>query len=129
MVKKDITSRDDIANLVHTFYCKIRQDELLGPIFNSVINDWDSHLELLTDFWETNLFFIKKYAGNPLQKHVEVDKQFNNSINEFHFGTWLTIWHQTIDDMFEGSAAQLAKNRSRNMSTFINLEIFNSRND
>lgn len=75
------------------------------------------------------MFFIKKYAGNPLQKHVEVDKQFNNSINEFHFGTWLTIWHQTIDDMFEGSAAQLAKNRSRNMSTFINLEIFNSRND
>lgn len=129
MDKKDITSRDDIANLVNTFYGKIRQDELLGPIFNSVINDWDSHLELLTDFWETNLFFVKKYAGNPLQKHVAVDKQFNNSINEFHFGTWLTIWHQTIDTMFEGSVAQLAKNRARNMSTFMNLEIFKSRID
>lgn len=126
-MKKDISSREDVTILVHTFYKDVREEELLGPIFNSMIKDWDEHLELLVDFWETNLFFKKKYTGNPLEKHVEVDKFHGNSINELHFGTWLNLWFKTIDTLFEGNTAQLAKNRARNMSTFMNLEIFKSR--
>lgn len=127
MQKQDISSREDITLLVNTFYIKVRDNDLLGPIFNTMIKDWDTHLELLVDFWETNLFFIKKYTGNPLEKHVEVDKFYNYTINELHFGTWINIWHQTIDDMFEGDIAQLAKNRARNMSTFMNMEIFKNK--
>ena len=56
MVKKKIESREDVSLLVNTFYSKIRKDTLLGPIFNRIITDWETHLELLTDFWETNLF-------------------------------------------------------------------------
>ena len=126
-MKQDIQSREDIAILVRTFYPKVRENELLGPIFNTLIKDWETHLELLTDFWETNLFFVKKYSGNPLEKHVEVDKIYNNKINELHFGTWINMWHHTIDELFEGDIAQLAKNRARNMSTFMNMEIFKSR--
>jgi hemoglobin len=127
MHKKDIQTRDDIVLLVNTFYPKVRKDKLLGPIFNEIIKDWETHLELLTDFWETNLFFVKKYTGNPLAKHVEVDKYYDHTINELHFGTWINLWHQTIDSMFEGEVAQLAKNRARNMSTFMNMEIFKNR--
>jgi len=127
MQKKDIESREDIARLVNNFYSKVREEKLLGPIFNTVIKDWEVHLDLLTDFWETNLFFIKKYNGNPLEKHVEVDKIYKHTINELHFGTWINIWHQTIDTMFEGDIAQLAKNRARNMSTFMNMEIFKNK--
>lgn len=126
-MKKDITSREDVTTLVHTFYKDVREQELIGPIFNSMIKDWDQHLDLLVDFWETNLFFVKKYKGNPLEKHVEVDQAHNNTINELHFGTWLNLWFKTIDALFEGDTAQLAKNRARNMSTFMNLEIFKSR--
>lgn len=127
MIKKDIETRDDITLLVHTFYDQVRKDELLGPIFNSIIKDWETHLNLLVDFWETNLFFVKKYKGNPLQKHVEVDTFHNNTINEMHFGAWINLWFKTIDDLFIGNTAQLAKNRARNMSTFMNLQIFESR--
>jgi len=127
MQKQDISTREDIAILVNTFYTKVRGNDLLGPIFNTMIKDWETHLELLTDFWETNLFFVKKYKGNPLEKHANMDKQFNYSINELHFGTWINIWNQTIDTMFEGDLAQLAKSRARNMSTFMNIEIFNKR--
>jgi len=127
MQKKDIKTREDIAQLVNNFYSKVRENKLLGPIFNTMINDWETHLNLLTDFWETNLFFIKKYTGNPLAKHVEVDKFYNHTINELHFGTWINMWHQTIDEMFEGEIAQLAKNRARNMSTFMNMEIFKNK--
>ncbi len=58
--KQDLQKREDIVLLVHTFYSRIRKDVLLGTIFNTLIIDWDDHLELLTDFWETNLFFCKK---------------------------------------------------------------------
>ena len=67
-MKKDIKSREDILLLVRTFYAKVRKDELLGPVFNLVIEDWERHFEHLTDFWQSNLFFEKKYSGNPLQK-------------------------------------------------------------
>ena len=92
-----------------------------------IITDWDEHLEKLTDFWESNLFFKKKYTGNPLTKHVEVDKQQKGTINEMHFGVWLNLWFQTIDNLFVGEVAQLAKNRARNMGTFIHLKIFEAR--
>ncbi|MDC8003823.1 group III truncated hemoglobin [Aureisphaera galaxeae] len=124
---KEITSREDISMLVRTFYGKVQEDDLLGPIFNSVIEDWEEHYERLTDFWQTNLFFEKKYKGNPMQRHVEVDAAHDDSISEMHFGVWLNLWFQTVDELFEGETAQIAKNRARNMGTFIHLKIFEAR--
>ncbi len=129
MSKKNIESRKDVSLLVNTFYSKIRKDALLGPIFNGIITDWETHLELLIDFWETNLFFERKYFGNPLHTHVEVDKKCNHSINELHFGTWINLWLETINELFEGETAQIAINRARNMGTFMNLNIHNARNE
>jgi len=50
---KDLENREDVSLLVNTFYRKVRANEVLGPFFNGIITDWDGHLELLTDFWET----------------------------------------------------------------------------
>lgn len=115
--------------LVRTFYAKIRKDDFLGPIFNGTITDWETHLELLTDFWETNLLYKRKYFGNPMHAHVEVDQKLGNTINEMHFGTWINMWVQTIDELFEADdeVAQIAKNRARHMGTFLHLNIFNAR--
>ena len=127
MPTKKIETREDVSLLVRTFYSKIRKDAFLGPIFNSVITDWETHLELLTDFWETNLFFKRKYFGNPLHAHIEVDKKMDNSINEHHFGAWINLWFETVNELFEGEVAEIAKNRARSMGTFIHLSIFNAR--
>ncbi len=127
-MKKKIESREDVSLLVNTFYSKVRKEPLLGPIFNRIITDWETHLELLTDFWETNLFFKRKYLGNPMHAHIEVDKKLGGTINEIHFGTWINLWHETIDELFEGETATIAKSRARNMGTFIHLNIFNARN-
>ncbi len=124
---REITTREDVMLLVRTFYEKVQKDTLLGPIFNTAIPDWEEHYERLTDFWETNLFFRKKYKGNPMQKHIDVDRDNDGSINEMHFGVWLNLWFETLDQLFEGEAAQIAKNRARNMGTFIHLKIFEAR--
>ncbi|WP_298510889.1 group III truncated hemoglobin [uncultured Kordia sp.] len=126
-MKNDIQNRADVHTLVTTFYAKIRKDEVLGPIFNNRIHDWDSHLEHLTDFWESSLFFVNKYKGNPLEKHVEVDKAIDHVINEHHFGIWLNHWIQTLDALFEGDKASIAKNRARKMGTFIYIKLFEAR--
>ena len=60
-------------------------------------------------------------------KHTEVDKAVGGSINEMHFGVWLNLWYETLDELFEGDVAQIAKNRARNMGTFMHLKIFEAR--
>ena len=128
MIKKDISNREDVFLLVSSFYEKVRKDAVLAPFFNDVIKDWDEHLERLTTFWESSLFLKTKYSGNPLEAHVKVDKENNNSITELHFGLWLNLWFQTIDEFFEGDYAENAKRRARKMGTFLYLKIFEARN-
>ncbi|WP_425075136.1 group III truncated hemoglobin [Psychroserpens sp. S379A] len=131
MNKKDIQNREDIALLVSEFYKKVRQNETLGSFFNETIKDWEHHLNHLTTFWETSLFMTKrlkhKYYGNPLEAHVKVDKQFYHSITELHFGIWLNLWFETLDELFEGEVVENAKRRARKMGTFMYLKIFEAR--
>ncbi len=131
MDKKNIETRDDVFLLVSSFYEKVRADDFLGPFFNRVITDWEAHIERLTTFWETSLFMTKKlekkYYGNPLEVHVQVDKENNHTITEHHFGAWLNLWFQTIDEHFEGEVADNAKRRARKMGSFMYLNIFQAR--
>ena len=126
-----IESRKEVSLLVNAFYAKIRKNELLGPIFNGHIPDdkWPEHLSKLTDFWETNLFGVAKFKGNPSAKHVQVDANMNHSIDQVHFGKWLEIWFQTIDELFDGELATKAKESARRMATGQFMVMFNNRPD
>ncbi|HPF97026.1 MAG: group III truncated hemoglobin [Mangrovimonas sp.] len=127
MSKICISSRKEVHLLVSEFYKKVRKDDLLGPFFNTVITDWEAHIEKLTDFWQSSLFLDRKYTGNPLEVHVKVDKENNHTITEYHFGIWLNLWYETIDTFFEGEVADNAKHRARKMGTFLYLNIFQAR--
>lgn len=126
-MKKDIENRADIAILVRQFYDKIRADEEISPYFNELILDWNSHLEKLTDFWETNLFTIRKYKGNPIEVHNKVDEHFQGQINPNEFGIWLNYWFQTLDSLFEGENVEILKRRARKMGSFLYLNMFKNR--
>ncbi|APQ16057.1 group III truncated hemoglobin [Maribacter hydrothermalis] len=127
-MKKEIESRIDVQLLVHSFYDRIRKDAILGPIFNEIISDWETHLELLTDFWETQLFLKRKYLGNPVTAHQEVDDRTNGTITTEHFGMWLNHWFATIDELFDGEVAWIAKNRAQKMSTMLFMQMYQHRN-
>ena len=127
MTKQDISSREDVHVLVSNFYAKIRQHETLGIIFNTMIKDWDGHIDKLTTFWESNIFFKSKYYGNPLEAHVNVDQRFDNTITQEHFGLWLNLWIETIDELYEGEYADKTKFRARKMATFLFMKIFEAR--
>ncbi len=122
-----LKSKEDVSLLVDAFYKKVRRNDVLGPIFNSQIIDWPAHLDHLSNFWHSSLFHSGSYRGNPIIKHTEVDLKADYQITQVHFGIWLQLWFETIDANFHGETAQLAKNRARNMSTFIFLKIFEAR--
>ena len=127
MTKKDIENREDVFALVSAFYGKVRKNQEIGAFFNETIEDWSGHIEKLTDFWETNLFFVSKFRGNPMRAHNQVDENFDNSIEQKHFGVWLNLWFQTIDEMFEGDRALIAKNRARNIASNLFMAIYQNR--
>ena len=129
MELRDIENRDDIFLLVNTFYAKIKIDTFIGPIFLEIIpeNQWESHLEKLTDFWETNLFFVRKFKGNPMKAHKDLDSNFNHTISQEHFGRWLQLWFETIDALFTGTKAHEAKERARNIASIMFFKIFEAK--
>lgn len=127
MSLKPIETRADLVFLVDTFYARVRKHEVLGPVFNGKIDDWVSHLENITNFWETTIFLGKSYHGNPMRKHLELDKELDHSIKQEHFGHWLELWFDTIDLHFEGEKASLAKERARNMAHILFMRIFEQR--
>lgn len=126
-MKNDIQNREDVFLLVSTFYTKVRANQKIGHFFNDTINDWPAHLEKLTDFWETNLFMVSKFRGNPMRAHKEVDRNFDHSIEQAHFGEWLNMWYETLDELFEGERANIAKNRARNMAHNLFMNMYLSR--
>lgn len=109
---KEITARADIMQLVSSFYSRIRTHEMLGPIFNTMLPTdaiWERHLEKLTDFWETNLFHVIKFKGNPMEAHQRTDKANGYKISQDHFYEWLMLWNKNIDSKFFGEKAELEK--------------------
>ncbi len=126
---REIETREDVNHLVIRFYSKVREDELIGPIFNTIIAEekWPHHFEKLTDFWETNLFGKIVYKGNPMLKHAMADQKMAKSFSQEHFGRWLQLWFETIDEYFKGEKALKAKTSARKMSTGIFLHIDKSR--
>ncbi|MDT0650484.1 group III truncated hemoglobin [Autumnicola edwardsiae] len=126
-MRKDLQNRKDVHLLITSFYKKVRKNPEIGYFFNNSINDWDAHLSRLTDFWESNLFFAGTYSGNPRRAHVKVDYEHQGKIDGRHFGIWLNLWFETIDELFEGELAERAKHNARKMSTHLYIKMFQSR--
>ncbi len=125
---KEIENREDVRLLVHTFYDKIRKDGFLGPIFEMHLEGkWPAHLEKLTDFWETNLFGVPKFRGNPQRAHAIVDRNIDYGVTQEHFAHWVEMWHKTIDEMFVGGRAERAKMAAERMAQGLFLGVVSHR--
>lgn len=110
-MKEDIRRLEDIKLLVDSFYGKIREDDLLGRIFNEVIQDrWPEHLEKMYRFWQTVLLEEHTYFGSPFVPHAKL------SVDKAHFDRWVNIFGQTVDDLFVGEKAEKAKWQGERMA-------------
>jgi hemoglobin len=121
-MKPDITSQTDIKVLVDTFYNKVQQNKVLAPIFNDVAKiNWDEHLPKMYSFWGSLLLQEHSYNGNPMKIHVELSKITPMSAEEF--SEWISLFYQTVDELFEGATAEEAKTRAANIARLMQLKI------
>lgn len=119
---KDIENRGDIETLVNIFYDAVKQDAVIGHIFNDIIgNDWSHHLPIMYSFWEMVLLSNPGYNGNPVKKHVEIDKKI--PLLPEHFHQWILLWTITVDSLFAGPVADDAKKRASLMLDLIQFKI------
>ncbi|MBA5628378.1 group III truncated hemoglobin [Moheibacter lacus] len=116
--RKDIEKLDDVKVLVDTFYGKVRQDELIGGIFNDIIQDrWPEHLEKMYKFWQTVLLEEHTYSGRPFVPHLKMP------IEKEHFDRWLELFFATVDELYLGQKADLAKWQGNRMAEMFLLKI------
>ena len=112
-MKREVQSRDDIKLIVQSFYDAIKKNELLGPVFTGAIpeNEWMSHIEKLTDVWDSAVFGSMTFKGNPSMTHAKLDKSNKHGITQDHFAVWLENWNATLDASWEGSKVEEMKIR------------------
>lgn len=118
----DISSKTDLVLLVDTFYGRVREDVILGPVFNTIIGDhWAEHLPKMYAFWGMSLFGEGGYTGNAVQKHVAIDKQI--PLGDPHFERWISLWTKTVNELFAGAKADEAIKKAGLMLQLIRLKV------
>jgi hemoglobin len=104
----DIETRADCERLVRAFYGRAFEDPVIGYLFTDVARlDLEAHVPRITSFWETILLGARSYAGGAFRPHAALHAKV--PLREAHFGRWVALWTQTVDERFAGERAELAK--------------------
>ncbi|MDE2401819.1 MAG: group III truncated hemoglobin [Burkholderiales bacterium] len=86
----DLCTEEEVANLVYSFYDKVREDALLGPFFNAHVKNWDSHLLKMVDFWSSALRGTARFRGTPMPTHAALP-----GVSASMFQHWLQLFRET----------------------------------
>jgi hemoglobin len=107
-VRDDIENREDCERLVREFYARALADPIIGWIFVEVAKlDVEAHVPRIASFWETILLGAGSYRGGAFRPHALLNEQVR--LRGGHFERWLWLWRNTVDDLFAGEHAELAK--------------------
>ncbi len=107
-----------IAELVGTFYERVRRDPLLAPIFDEAVEDWGVHLGRMRDFWSSVTLMSGRYKGKPIPAHAKLP-----GIGAAHFSRWLGLFRDTARDVCPPQAAALFVDRAERIADSLQLGI------
>src|SRR5215470_5792096 len=112
---RDIETRDDCERLVRAFYKRAFEDPLIGWLFTDVARlDLEAHVPRITSFWETVLLGARSYGGGAFRPHAEL--HMKAQLRAAHFERWLVLWGETVDELFAGERAELAKSHAHRVA-------------
>jgi hemoglobin len=106
-----------IERLVRRFYAKIREDALLGPVFETRIQDWEPHLERMCAFWSSVALMSGRYHGSPMSKHLPLP------VDAVHFDHWLALFEETAQEVCPPNAQAHFVERARRIAESLELGI------
>jgi hemoglobin len=118
----DINSRKDIELLMEKFYDKVKKDDTIGPIFNDVAKvNWEHHIPIICDFWETLLLDAASYRKNVMEVHFSLNRKI--PLEDKHFNVWLKLFTGTVDEYFTGEKAGQAKKKAKSIAALMQFKI------
>ena len=121
-MKKDIETRENLESFLRAFYKKAFADELIGHFFTEVVPlDLKTHIPVIADFWESVVFNKRGYRKNVMQVHQHIDHL--SKIQKEHLDRWVSIFTSTVDEYFEGTKAELMKQRARSIATLMDIKL------
>jgi hemoglobin len=112
-------TEDDLQRLVQAFYGRVRDDALLGPIFNGAIEDWDHHLGKLQAFWSSVMLGSGRYKGQPMAVHLRQETHMTPEA----FTRWLQLWNETTADLLDPLAARALQEKAARIAESLTLGI------
>ena len=103
--KPDIDNKIRIEEMIRAFYGSLLTNNDIKAVFANT--DFEKHMPHMVAFWTFVLLDEAGYTTNVFDKHV------NLGIKKEHFGIWLEHFENTINSMFSGPKADLAKQRAQ----------------
>ena len=123
-MKNDIQCRNDIETIVVEFYKKALEDDVIGYLFTDVIEvNWPVHIPRIVDFWDSVIFSVGNFSGNPMEKHMSLHEK--SPMNSDHFKRWLQLFDETSSQYFEGPNANLLKDRAKSIAAIMEFKVLN----
>ncbi len=116
-------TEENIALLVRTFYSRAREDEMLGPIFDVAVADWEHHLAQITDFWSSMMLKTGRYNGRPMRPHLMLP------LTGAHFDRWLALFEPTTREIFDTDVADALILRARRIADSFEMGIATTRGE
>lgn len=122
---RDIETREDICYLMEHFYAKVIPDKTIGYFFTEVAKmDLVAHLPVITDFWEMVILNSTRYKKNAIAIHANLHRL--SAMEDKHFTRWLQLFTTTVDELFSGDRAALAKQKAQSIATVMKIKILHS---
>jgi hemoglobin len=115
----DIT-HESIQDLVQVFYGRVREDEILSPVFSKALgNDWAPHEAKLVEFWSTIVLGSKSFKGNVYGTHMAL-----TGIEPAHFTRWLSLFEQTTRELFDEHSTERFLEMAHRVASSLQLGFF-----
>ncbi len=113
------TGIDDvmIERLVRGFYARVREDDLIGPVFAARITDWEPHLQRMCAFWSPVALLTGTYHGQPMPRHMPLP------IDARHFDRWLALFTETARELCPPVAAEHFIERAQRIAQSLEMGV------
>ncbi len=106
-----------IEQVVRAFYDRVREDDLIGPVFRDRIQAWEPHLQQMFAFWSSVTLMSGRYRGQPMVKHAFLP------IDSRHFDRWLSLFGETVRELCPPAAADAFVDRAHRIAASLELGV------
>ena len=108
LLAKDIMN-PDVLTVGMDWSIRQLADFFIEKLGDEMISDeWQTHLDTLTDYWASITLGDKAYSGQPVKLHIDLE-----GLERETFERWLKLFSETVDKFYSKEIADIFKSRAQ----------------